>query len=142
MSVAVGKGWRPRDEHEYEEKVQELLAPDAHCDNAALVRRIESTCTAIEATLTEAAYHCKRSSSVAEADGTKERLHELIRQRRVARISKQDGSQSVSQISKEIQRELRAIRRAKKRSAIAKALAESKSLRSATASGSIKKKTV
>ena len=144
----VQKSWAPDNPTKFKELVDDYLpgcAEDGTQDDKhdmEINTPILEACNHIEKALTEAAWHCDQAINKIEVDQTKnrERLNNLIRERRAARAPGAEHERSVKEISKDVQKELRAIRRGRKHDAINRALDQAKSLKRITVPGNVKQK--
>lgn len=116
------RGWRAENEDIYKRDLDEKLATiDDVADN------LEQKCLAIEHALLDASKKCQvKSLDDGLKNATRERIHDLIGQRRDAR--KNGCKVTVKEASKLIQKELQAVRRARRSAKISKVLAEFKDL--------------
>ena len=123
--------WQPRDEEEYQHRVDQKLAEDGIATTQWLHKALADRCTELERMLAEIATDCRKQEE--QDRGRREKLSarakKLITERRQVRKSGvADNGRTVKQISKDLQRELRAWDRLQKRHRIAKILQDFKGI--------------
>ena len=123
--------WQPRDEEEYQHRVDQKLAEDGIGTTEWLHKALADRCTELERMLADIATDCRKQEE--QDRGRREKLSarakKLITERRQVRKSGvADNGRTVKQISKDLQRELRAWDRLQKRHRTAKILQDCKGI--------------